>query len=210
MEPLLTTEDVAGWLNVEVVTVRRLIDRGELAAYRIGGEYRFEMNDIREYLAHVRVCNPRRPATGPFERFGDDASQVLVRAQQEAQRLRHRFLGTEHLLLGLVRDDPTIARLLGDLSVDPKQVVGAVEAAVPPGQVLVTGEIGLTARAKKVLQLTVAEADRLHHERVGTVDLLVALLGEGDGAAAKVLTDLGVDVARIRAITNGREDGPGE
>jgi excisionase family DNA binding protein len=220
MEPLLTTEQVAEWLRVDVVTVRRLIDRGELAAYRVGGEYRFERKDVQEYLARVRVEKPsksgaRRPVeeilawlrgdqptrSGPdrFDRFTDRARRVLTLAQEEAQRLRHNYVGTEHLLLGLVSEGEGVgARTLADMGVDIGRVRDEVESLVGRGDRTPTGEIGLTPRAKKAIELAVDEARRLKHHYLGTEHLLLGMLGEREGVAARVLTRLGVDLDSAR------------
>ena len=104
MEPLLTTEDVATILRVDAVTVRRMVQRGELDAYRVAGEYRFSTDLLQAYLARQRLSRPGASTdlTSPFSRLAPVASEVLGQAQAEAHALGHDYLGTEHVLLSLL------------------------------------------------------------------------------------------------------------
>ncbi len=200
MDPLLTTEDVANFLRVDVVTVRRLVVKGELPAYRVGGEYRFIGNEIENYVKRQRVYGEDVIFKDKLDRFTERARKVLSFAQEEAQRLQHNFVGTEHLLLALVREGEGVAaKSLENLGVvDLVQIRNLVETFVKPGEKGVDGEIDMTRRAKKVIELAVDEARRLHHHYIGTEHLLLGLLREGDGIAAKVLEKLNVDLKKAR------------
>jgi hypothetical protein len=135
-----------------------------------------------------------------LHRFTDRARTVLALAREEARGLRHNFIGTEHLLLGLIReDDGVAARALDELGVSADAVRGAVLFIIGRGDHVVAGEVPLTARAKLVLQLASDEARGLNHSYIGTEHLLLALIREGNGIAAGVLEGLGVDHVRARA-----------
>src|SRR4051812_28781392 len=137
-----------------------------------------------------------------FEKFTERARKVLTLAQEEAQRFNHNYIGTEHLLLGLVREgDGVAARVLNNLGVELNKVRSAVEFIIGRGDRTVLGEIGLTPRAKKVIELAVDEARRLNHHYIGTEHLLLGLVREGEGIAAGVLESLGVNLERVRAET---------
>jgi hypothetical protein len=137
-----------------------------------------------------------------FEKFTERARRVLSLAQEEAQRLHHNSMGTEHLLLGLVREgDGVAARVLAHQGVSLAQVREAVEFIIGRGDHVVTGEIGLTPRAKRVIELAVDEARRLNHHYIGTEHLLLGLIREGEGIAAGVLERLGLHLPNVRAET---------
>ncbi len=145
--------------------------------------------------------------TSRFEKFSERARRVLSRAQEEAQRFNHNYIGTEHVLLGLVREgDGAAARALGNLGVDLGKVKSAVEFIIGRGERPAAGEIGLTPRAKRVIELSVDEARRLNHSYIGTEHLLIGLLREGEGVAAGVLESLGITLDKIRAETNRLSD----
>ncbi len=121
-------------------------------------------------------------------------------AQEEAQRLQHNYIGTEHLLLGLLREEKGVAgNVLTRLGVDLERARQAVEGVVGRGDQLVSGELGLTPRAKKVIELAVDEARRLHHHYVGTEHLLLGVLREGEGIGAGVLERFGLSLQEVRA-----------
>lgn len=109
MEPLLTTEEIADYLRVEVVTVRRLVTRGELPAYRIGSEFRFMAPDIEAFVKEQRVTWPGAQSGDSSEKFTERMRKVFTLANQEAQELDHHYIGTEHLLLALLREGEGIA-----------------------------------------------------------------------------------------------------
>ena len=137
-----------------------------------------------------------------FDKFTERARRVLTLAQEEAQRFNHNYIGTEHLLLGLVREgDGVAAKVLSNLGVDLNKVRSAVEFIIGRGDRSGTGEIGLTPRAKKVIELAVDEARRLNHSYIGTEHLLLGLVREGEGVAAGVLESLGVNLERVRGET---------
>jgi ATP-dependent Clp protease ATP-binding subunit ClpC len=136
---------------------------------------------------------------GPFHRFTGRARQVFVYGQEEARRLNHTYLGTEHLLLGLIREQQGIAGLaLADLGLGLDTVQAGVEAIVGRGDLPVSGPIGLTPRTKQVIARAVAEANRLHHAYLGTEHLLLALTHEQQGVAADVLRQAGIAPAQVR------------
>ena len=137
-----------------------------------------------------------------FDKFTERARRVLTLAQEEAHRFNHNYIGTEHILLGLVREgDGVAAKVLSNLGVELNKVRSAVEFIIGRGDRTVLGEIGLTPRAKKVIELAVDEARRLNHTYIGTEHLLLGLVREGEGIAAGVLESLGVNLERVRAET---------
>ncbi len=138
-----------------------------------------------------------------FEKFSERARRVLSLAQEEAQRFNHNYIGTEHILLGLVREaDGVAARVLSSLSIELPKVRSAVEFIIGRGERASGGEIGLTPRAKKVIELAVDEARRHSNHYIGTEHLLIGLMREGEGVAAGVLESLGVSLEKVRAGTS--------
>jgi len=135
-----------------------------------------------------------------FNRFTERARRVILLAREEAKRLDHDYLGTEHLLLGLIREGEGVAALaLQNLGIDLEQVRQEVEKAVGKGGgSLFLGQIPFTPRAKKVLELAVTEARNLGHNYIGTEHLLLGLIREGEGVAAQILTNLGADLEKVR------------
>ncbi len=134
-----------------------------------------------------------------FGRFTERAQQVLVLAQEEAKRLNHNFIGTEHILLGLVREGSGIAaRALQNLDIELVLVRSEVEKIIGKGDKAQVQGISYTPRAKKVIELAIEEGQNLGHNYVGTEHLLLGLLREGEGIAAQVLTNLGVDLKKAR------------
>jgi len=134
-----------------------------------------------------------------FGRFTERAQQVLVLAQEEARRLTHNFIGTEHLLLGLIREGSGVAaRALQNMGVDLNKVRQEVERIVPKGNKAPTHGISYTPRAKRVVELSIEEGQNLGHNYVGTEHILLGLIREGEGIAAQVLANLGVDLKRAR------------
>src|SRR5256714_696465 len=134
-----------------------------------------------------------------FDKFTDRARKVLTLAQDEAQRFNHNYIGTEHLLLGLVREGEGVAaRVLENMNVELAKVRTAVEFIIGRGDRCVVGEVGLTPRAKRVIELAIDEARRLGHNYIGTEHLLLGLVREGEGIAAGVLESLGVNLDKVR------------
>ena len=137
-----------------------------------------------------------------FEKFSERARRVLSLAQEEAQRFNHNYIGTEHILLGLAREtDSVAARVLVSLGVELSKVRSAVEFIIGRGERPAPGDIGLTPRAKKVIELAVDEARRLSHHYIGTEHLLIGIMREGEGVAAGVLESLGISLDKVRAET---------
>lgn len=137
-----------------------------------------------------------------FDKFTERARRVLSLAQEEAQRFQHNYIGTEHLLLGLVREGEGVAaKVLNSLGVELNRVRTSVEFIIGRGDRIVLGEIGLTPRAKKVIELAVDEARRLNHHYIGTEHILLGLVREGNGIAAGVLESLGLNLAKVRTQT---------
>ena len=138
-----------------------------------------------------------------FEKFSERARRVLSLANEEAQRFNHNYIGTEHILLGLVREtDGVAAKVLSNLGVELDKVRSAVEFIIGRGEKTTSGEKGLTPRTKKVVELAVDEARRLNHNFIGTEHLLIGLLREGEGVAAGVLESLQVNLDKVRAETS--------
>src|SRR5262249_52447412 len=136
-----------------------------------------------------------------FDKFTEHARRVLTLAQEEAQRFNHNYIGTEHLL-GLVREgDGVAAKVLANLGVELNKVRSAVEFIIGRGDRAVLGEIGLTPRSKKVLELAVDEARRLNHHYIGTEHLLLGLVRQTDGVAIEVLKRLSVSPEEVRRQT---------
>lgn len=138
-----------------------------------------------------------------FDRFTKRARRVLTLAQEEAQRLNHNYIGTEHLLLGLIREENSVAvRVLQELGVKPQKVKDMVERTVGQGQRTIPGsKLTLTPRTKRVIELAVDEARRMGHHYIGTEHLLLGLVREGEGVAVNVLRSMGVNLEKVRAQT---------
>jgi excisionase family DNA binding protein len=232
MEQFMTSEEIAELLHVDPVTIRRLVNKGELSAYRIGADYRFAPSDLQDYLRRQRIPAPAQNEAGSssvhpldpfvqsirkifqgkhttpsevvdrFDRFTKRARRTLTLAQEEAQRFRHQYIGTEHLLLGLLREGEGVAaEVLRNLNVEIEQVRQAVEAIIGRGDHIVLGEVGLTRRAKKVIELAIDEAWRLNHDFIGTEHMLLGLIREREGVAANVLKSLGLQLEQVRTET---------
>ncbi len=158
---------------------------------------------------------PSSGFSGSFDRFTERARTVLTLAQEEAQRFNHIYIGTEHLLLGLVREGEGVAaKVLSNLGIELTNVRSQVEYIIGRGERQVMGEIGLTPRSKKVIELAVDEARRLGHHYVGTEHLLLGLIREGEGVAAGVLESLGANLEKVRSAVikelTGRGNPPPE
>jgi ATP-dependent Clp protease ATP-binding subunit ClpC len=154
-----------------------------------------------------------------FERFTDRARRVVVLAQEEARMLNHNYIGTEHILLGLIHEGEGVAaKALESLGISLEAVRQQVEEIIGQGQSAPTGHIPFTPRAKKVLELSLREALQLGHNYIGTEHILLGLIREGEGVAAQVLQKLGADLNRVRqqviqllsGYTGGKESATGE
>jgi len=134
-----------------------------------------------------------------FEKFTDKARRVVVLAQEEAKLLNHNYIGTEHILLGLIHEGEGVAaKALEALGINLEQVREQVQDIIGQGQQSPSGHIPFTPRAKKVLELSLREALQLGHSYIGTEHLLLGLIREGEGVAAQVLTKLGADTNKVR------------
>ncbi|MBM4453200.1 MAG: ATP-dependent Clp protease ATP-binding subunit [Chloroflexi bacterium] len=141
--------------------------------------------------------------TSRFEKFSERARRALTRAQEEAQRFGHNYIDTEHILLGLLADEEGVAsKVIVNLGVAPPKVRAGVEFVVGRGERSTIGEVGLTPRAKRVIELAVDEARRLNHSYIGTEHLLLGLLREREGGAASVLESFGITLERVQTEIN--------
>lgn len=232
MEHFMTSEEIAELLHVDPVTIRRQVNKGELSAYRIGADYRFAPSDLQDYLQRQRVPAhaQKESSTSPnnlldpfvqplrkifqgkhttpqelmnrFDRFTKRARHVMTLAAKEAQHFRHNYIGTEHLLLGLIHEGNGVAsEVLSNLGIEADQIRQAIEAIIGYGERIVPNEIGLTPRAKRVIELAVDEARRLNHRYIGTEHILLGLIREGEGIAAGVLEKLGLQLEQVRTET---------
>ncbi len=132
-------------------------------------------------------------------RFTERAQKVILYAQEEARRLNHNVIGTEHILLGLIREgDGVAARVLTSMGVDIKDVRSQIEMMIGTGPFAIQGPIGYTPRAKRVMELAMDESRKLGHNYVGTEHILLGLIREGEGVAAQVLSNLGVSMEKAR------------
>jgi hypothetical protein len=184
----LSATDLAAWLSPRI------------SAY---GEPALPLSPAREapmhgWLPNLRR-NPRRKGDLMFRRFSPRAREVIISAQQEARALHHGFIGTEHILLGLLRDrDGVAGRALHVLGISPQAAREQVLDIIGEGRHEAAGHIPLTPRSKKVLELAVQEAVRLGHLHVGTEHVLLGLVREGDGVGWHVLHRLGLTVPGVR------------
>ncbi|TVS26945.1 ATP-dependent Clp protease ATP-binding subunit [Corynebacterium sanguinis] len=150
-----------------------------------------------------------------FERFTDRARRVIVLAQEEARELNHNYMGTEHILLGLIKEGEGVAaKALESMGINLEDVRREVEELIGHGTQPVTGYIPFTPRAKKVLELSLREGLQMGHKYIGTEFLLLGLIREGEGVAAQVLIKLGADLPRVRQqviqLLSGYEGGEGQ
>jgi len=203
MEPLLTTEEVAELLRIDPVTVRRLIGRGELTAYRIAGEYRFTGVDLEKFLENQRVVVEIGSKIQTEDKFTNQARNVLTLASEEARRYNHSAVGSEHMLLAIMSQNEGIAvKALAQLQVKENAIRKQIETLHPEEHEhpVVVGMIGLTAQGKAGIELAVQEARSLDHHYLGTEHLLLGLLREEEGLGGKVLRSAGVSLEKTREV----------
>jgi hypothetical protein len=144
-----------------------------------------------------------------FERFTERARQVVVLAQEEARTLKHNYIGTEHILLGLLREEEGLAaRVLESLDITVERVRGQVVRIVGSGEEVTSGQIPFTPRAKKVLELALREALSLGHNYIGTEHILLGLVRENEGVAARILLDFDADSETVRHAVLRMVSGP--
>ena len=135
-----------------------------------------------------------------FDRFTERAKDVLRRSEEEARRFHHEYIGTEHLLLGLIGDSETVAsRTLTEMGAQLPKIRSAVEVIMGSGDPDPKEDVGLTPRAKQVLELAIDESRRLEQNYIGTQHILLGLVREGEGIAAQVLNSLGITLNEARA-----------
>ena len=146
----------------------------------------------------------------PFERFSPTAKKVLTLAQDEAEKSHHSYIGTEHLLLGLLREgDGLAAKVLGNLGVEIDKVRTTIDSILGRNERIIVQQMIPTSRVQKVIEIAFEEAKRMNSQEVGTEHLLLGLLLEGEGIAAHVLEDLGANLERVRVeIARTRGDAP--
>ncbi len=200
MERLLTTEEVAELLRIEPVTVRRLVMRGDLPAYRIAGEYRFTLAGVENFVESQRVVVSAGPKN-QFAKFTERARKVLSLANEEAHQYHHDGVGTEHVLLAIMSEGGGIAAraLLDLLQVQADEVRKQIETLHPAGeQPIGDGPIGLTPQGKESIELAVQEARSLDHHYIGTEHLLLGLLRQEEDIASQVLRKSGVTLEETR------------
>jgi hypothetical protein len=171
-----------------------------LEAPPTGGPLSLRIANRVGFDAWVQIESPRRDLGGVrLELLTERARQVLELAQAEARRFNHNYVGTEHLLLGLLREGRGVAAIvLLELGVELDTVRSRVEFIIGRGDRRVTGEVGLTPRAKAVLSLATDEARRLNHHSIGTEHLLLGLLLEGQGIGPGILQSLGAPLEKVR------------
>ena len=150
-------------------------------------------------LAASNRCRRIPGGLAMFERFTDRARRVVVLAQEEARLLNHNYIGTEHILLGLIHEGEGVAaKALESLGISLEAVRAQVEEIIGQGQTAPTGHIPFTPRAKKVLELSLREALQLGHNYIGTEHILLGLIREGEGVAAQILVRLGAPLPKLR------------
>lgn len=201
MERLLTTEEVADLLRIEPVTVRRLIMRKDLPAYRIAGEFRFAPSDLERFLEGQRVV-PNIAENQFGDKFTERARKVLTLAREEARRYKHTSVGTEHIVLAVMSEGSGIAaKALNQLQVQPDAARTQIEELHPSGEQPVGEEqLGMTTQAKESMTLAVQEARTLGHHYIGTEHLLLGVLRENGEAGGQVLRNMGVTLEKAREV----------
>jgi excisionase family DNA binding protein len=203
VERLLTTEEVAELLRIDPVTVRRLIGRGELTAYRIAGEYRFTEADLERFLESQRVAVDVRSKNQSEDKFTDQARNVLALASEEARRYNHTGVGTEHLLLAIMSESEGIAAAaLAQLHLQENEIRKHIETLHPEehDHPAIKGMTGVTASGKAGIEWAVQEARSLDHHYLGTEHLLLGLLREEEGLGSQVLRQSGVSLEKARNV----------
>ena len=198
-------EWVAQQLGIDKNAVYRYLDEGALPGLRLGRKWLISESTLAEFLKREeREQTERRRSESRkrsrFDRFTERASGALELAREEARELGHDHVGTEHMLLGLIRvDDGVAARVLRNLGVASDDLRSEVESLIGRGDAPFSGDIALTPRAKKTLELAVKEARSLKHHYVGTEHILLGLVRAGEGIGFEVLSKRGATPERVRA-----------
>jgi excisionase family DNA binding protein len=203
MERLMTTEEVAELLRIDPVTVRRLIMRGELTAYRIAGEYRFTQADLEKFMESQRVVVNVASSNQFGDKFTDRARKVLALSSEEARRYNHSGVGTEHVLLAIMSEGEGIgAEALAQLQVQEDEIRKQILVLHPEehDHPVAVGMIGITRQGKTSIELAVQEARGLNHHYLGTEHLLLGLLHEEEGLGGQVLRKSNVTLEKTREL----------
>src|SRR5215471_1853186 len=184
------------WMGVKAQCPGKFSCSWRIIALSTGSGTRLPCGDgRRDELAGCRC----EESDDMFERFTDRARRVVVLAQEEARMLNHNYIGTEHILLGLIHEGEGVAaKALESLGISLEAVRQQVEEIIGQGQQAPSGHIPFTPRAKKVLELSLRESLQLGHNYIGTEHILLGLIREGEGVAAQVLVKLGADLSRVR------------
>jgi excisionase family DNA binding protein len=203
--PLLTSEEVAKYLNVEVITVRRLVKSGKLAAYRIGGEYRFSNDDLQTYLqASYQPAKDTKLerlglfslAHGQTNHLTQQAKNVLVIAGEETRNLHHTAVHFEHLLLGLIREREGIAaKVFAEHDIVFERVQEIVKSRLGVGAEETPDCLPLAQNVKQMMENAMAQAKKLRHNYVGTEHLLLAFL---DAETDDLIRQIGTNSTILR------------
>jgi ATP-dependent Clp protease ATP-binding subunit ClpC len=156
------------------------------------------MRRIDPLLERLKMATTRTQPKGLFGRFTGEARRAVHLAQEEARLLRHNYIGTEHLLLGLLNQEGVGAQALKSLNISHEDVRRQVQEVIGRGQISAAGHIPFTRRAKSALELSLREALRLGHHYIGTEHLVLGILREGEGIAAQVLIRLGTSYAQVQ------------
>ena len=200
MERLMTTEEVAELLRLDAVTVRRLVARGELPAYRIAGEYRFTPSGVENFVEGQRI-GVSKVSTNRSDKFTQRARTVLSLANEEAQRYNHNGIGTDHILLAILSEREGIgAKALEQLQIQEDEIRKQIEALHPAGEQAGDDPIGVTPLGKDSIELAVQEARLLNHHYLGTEHLLLGLLREEEDIGGQVLRNAGVTLEETRNL----------
>lgn len=197
----LTAAEVAEILEVHPRTVGEYIRDGRLQALQIGGGWRISEEALRRFVKSLAEL-PQTASRGSnlFSRFTDRARKVVVLAQEEARLMNHNYIGTEHLLLGLLAEGQGVgAKALEALGISLDQVREDVLSRIGTGSASIRGAIPFTPKAKKALELSLREALQLGHNYIGTEHLVLALLRDDTGVAAQVLQELNVKQETLQA-----------
>jgi excisionase family DNA binding protein len=213
-------EWLAEQLDVDKSTIYRYLQDGTLPGLQLGRKWLVSERQLMEFLdaeARRQTEVRRQEREGAvhaargffglagsrdrYDKFSERARQALRQAQEEARALRHNFIGTEHILLGLGQGDGVAVLALRNLGAESDRLRSAVLSIVTEGptEPPPSGDFGLTRRGKKTIELAVAEAARMNHSYVGTEHLLLGLLREGDGVAAGILRSMGIELDGARS-----------
>ena len=199
---MLTAAEVAEILEVHPRTVGEYIRDGKLQAIQLGGGWRVSEDSLREFVKWLTEVKAPTGSRSMFERFTDRARRAIVLAQEEAKALQHNYIGTEHILLGLISEGQGVGALaLSNLGVPLKEARKEVKEMIGTGSTeVLTGHIPFTPRAKRVLEMSLSEALSLGHNYIGTEHITLALFQEGKGVGAQVLQKFGVTGPLLREM----------